>query len=160
RASLTAGSVNETTQPMATAPLRSRCRNRCSPCMFVPRESGAMPRGPVPGPKGCERMAALDKGVASRLLLRLGEGPDVRPAPAVPGALDRRLDLGHGQRLLKPRLPLLAVRHRSQELGRFDELEVLVAHADGRARVEALVVRMLRSRLDEHRAVMLLGAVG
>src|SRR5436309_1711470 len=88
--------------------------------------------------------------------LRFREGPYVLPASAVPRALHGRLDLGHGQRLAETRLALLAFRHRPRKQVGFNELQVLVTHADGRAGVEGFVERVLRPRLDEDRAVVLL----
>src|SRR3989442_11213504 len=67
---------------------------------------------------------------ASLLLL------DRLPPFRLPRADDRLLHPGDGRRLAEAGLALLARSDRGEELVRLDDLEVVVAEADARARVE------------------------
>src|SRR5467141_2943347 len=88
---------------------------------------------------------------ASLLLL------DRLPPFRLPRADDRLLHPGDGRRLAEAGLALLARSDRGEELVPLDDLEVVVAEADARARVEMPVIRMRRP--GEDGGVALLGQV-
>src|ERR1700674_2879431 len=64
------------------------------------------------------------------------------PPLRLPGPDDRLLHAGHCRRLAEARLALLARCDRREELVGLDDLEIVVAEADARARVEVPVIRV------------------
>src|SRR2546428_12448856 len=82
---------------------------------------------------------------------------DRLPPFRLPRADDRLLHPGDRRRLAEAGFALLARRDRGEELVRLDDLEVVVAEADARARVEMPVIRMRGP--GEDRGVALLGKI-